>query len=58
MKFMKLNDVIQITQLSRSSIYARMKKKTFPQHIKIGKRGVAWTEESVIDWMKSTIAEN
>ena len=58
MQFMKLNDVMQITKLSRSSIYARMKEETFPQHFKIGKRAVAWTEESILSWMNSTITGN
>jgi prophage regulatory protein len=55
MQFMKLPDVMQITKLSRSSIYARMKEETFPHHFKIGKRAVAWTEESIFNWMNSTI---
>ena len=58
MQFMKLHDVMQLTKLSRSSIYARMKEETFPQHFKIGKRAVAWTEESILNWMNSTIAQN
>jgi prophage regulatory protein len=58
MQFMKLPDVMQITKLSRSSIYAMMKNETFPQHFKIGKRGVAWTEESILNWMNSTIIGN
>ena len=55
---MKLQDVMQLTKLSRSSIYARMKEETFPQHFKIGKRAVAWTEESILSWMNSTITGN
>lgn len=58
MRFMKLPDVMQITKLSRSSIYAMMKNETSPQHFKIGKRAVAWTEESILNWMNSTITGN
>lgn len=58
MQFMKLHDVMQLTKLSRSSIYAMMKNKTFPHHFKIGKRAVAWSEESIVSWMNSTITGN
>jgi prophage regulatory protein len=55
MRFLKLQEVMHLTQLSRSSIYASMKDETFPHHIKIGKRSVGWTEESVQNWITNRI---
>ena len=45
-----------LTGLSRSSIYLRMSTKDFPKPIKIGRRAVGWTEDSIITW-QSTIME-
>jgi prophage regulatory protein len=55
MRFLKLQEVMHLTQLSRSSIYASMKEETFPHHIKLGKRSVAWSEESIKQWITNRI---
>ncbi len=52
----RLPEVITITGLSRSSIYLRMSTNEFPKPIKIGRRAVGWTEDSIITW-QSTIME-
>ncbi|MGO3344155.1 MAG: AlpA family phage regulatory protein [Marinomonas sp.] len=44
---MRLNEVINTTGLSRSSIYAYMAKGGFPKPIQLGPRAVAWVEEEV-----------
>ena len=55
-KIYRLPEVMTITGLSRSSIYLRMSTNEFPQPIKIGRRTVGWTEDSIIAW-QSTIME-
>lgn len=55
-KMYRLPEVITITGLSRSSIYLRMSTNEFPKPIKIGRRAVGWTEDSIITW-QSTIME-
>lgn len=52
----RLPEVITITGLSRSSIYLRMSTNEFPKPLKIGRRAVGWTEDSIITW-QSTIME-
>ena len=52
----RLPEVMTITGLSRSSIYLRMSTNEFPKPIKIGRRAVGWTEDSIITW-QSTIME-
>lgn len=51
MRVMKLNEVINTTGLSRSSIYAYMAKDEFPRPIQLGPRAVAWVEEEVQGWL-------
>ena len=55
-KIYRLQEVMTLTGLSRSSIYLRMSTKEFPKPIKIGRRAVGWTEDSIITW-QSTIME-
>ena len=55
-KIYRLPEVMTITGLSRSSIYLRMSTNEFPKPIKLGRRAVGWTEDSIITW-QSTIME-
>ena len=52
----RLPDVMNLTGLSRYSIYLRISTNEFPKPIKIGLRAVGWTEDSIITW-QSTIME-
>lgn len=49
-KIYRLPDVMNMTGLSRSSIYLRISTKEFPKPIKIGRRAVGWPEKSIIAW--------
>ncbi len=57
-KWYKLEDVIKMTGLSRSSIYFRMRDNEFPQPIKIGKRAIRWTHNDIIKWINGRIDTN
>ena len=46
----RLPDVMNITGLSRSSIYLRISTNEFPKPVKLGRRAVGWPEESIIAW--------
>ncbi len=53
-KILRLRDVINLTGLSRSTIYAEIAKGNFPRQISLtGKRRVGWHESSIIKWIKS-----
>ncbi|ENQ8180086.1 AlpA family transcriptional regulator [Vibrio parahaemolyticus] len=54
---MRMNEVIRITGLSRSSIYDRMNAGLFPRSCSLGCRSVAWVESEVIDWVENQIAQ-
>lgn len=57
-RLLRRREVESRTGLSRSSIYARMGLKTFPASIDLGGRAVAWTEDSVDEWVLARIAES
>lgn len=52
---LRLPTVKARTGLSRSSIYLRMSKGTFPQAIVIGERAVGWIESEIEAWIEQQI---
>lgn len=52
---LRLKQVMKITGLSRSSIYARM-KKDFPQSIKLGERSVGWLDIDIKNWVLARVS--
>ncbi len=54
----RLPDVMNLTGLSRSSIYLRVSTNEFPKPIKIGRRAVGWTEDSIITWQSNIMETN
>ncbi|MDO6416091.1 AlpA family phage regulatory protein [Sphingomonas sp. BIUV-7] len=49
-RIIRLKTVIAETGLSRSTIYRRMEKGTFPQKLKIADRCVGWRASAVTRW--------
>ena len=45
--------VEDLTGLSRSSIYQKIRKAEFPRPVKIGCRAVAWKSSDIEDWLNS-----
>ncbi|MDA8883733.1 AlpA family transcriptional regulator [Planktomarina temperata] len=54
-KIYRLPEVITMTGLSRSSIYLRISTNEFPKPIKIGRRAVGWSEDSLIAWQANVL---
>ncbi|MBL4682452.1 MAG: AlpA family transcriptional regulator [Pseudomonadales bacterium] len=55
-KMLRLPSVIELTGLSRSSIYLRMKNDGFPQSISLGDRAVAWLESDIEEWLEEKVS--
>lgn len=51
--FIKLPQVMQMTTLSRATVYRLIAKGEFPEQIKLSERASAWIEDEVIEWMKT-----
>ncbi len=56
-QFISLNDVIQKTSLSRSSIYELINKGEFPTPVPIRSRKRAWLLSEVATWMQARLTE-
>lgn len=46
------------TGLSRSTIYERVSKLTFPAPVNLGARAVGWIEEEIDDWLRARVAQS
>lgn len=55
-RILRLPDVIALTGLSRSTIYAYMKANNFPKSVALGARSVGWLEADIVEWIESRIA--
>ena len=55
MKLLRLKAVIEITGLSRSTIYKYMANGAFPKSILIGERASAWLESDIQQWLNEKI---
>lgn len=55
-QFLRINEVMARTGMSKSLIYLAMSKGQFPKQIPIGSRVVAWTSESIDAWMEEKIS--
>ncbi|RQO65785.1 AlpA family transcriptional regulator [Aquitalea sp. FJL05] len=57
MKILRLNAVMEMTGLPRSTIYLYMKQKVFPSQVKLGARSVGWLEEEICSWIEERKCE-
>jgi len=49
-RIIRIREVIAMTGLSRSSIYAAIKQGTFPAQLKLSTRSSGWLESEIIEW--------
>jgi len=57
MRFLRLPEVLNMTALSRSSVYRLMNAGTFPASIQLSAKSIAWVEEEVQNWIEQRIAK-
>ena len=54
-KILRLPEVMAITGLSRSTIYAYMDKGTFPKAMKLGERAIGWLSSDIETWIAERV---
>ncbi|MGB3212991.1 MAG: AlpA family transcriptional regulator [Desulforhopalus sp.] len=50
---LRLSQVEKTCGLKKSSIYARIKKGTFPVPVQLGPKSVAWRSDEIGQWVES-----
>jgi prophage regulatory protein len=56
-RIFRLKQVMTMTGLGRSCIYAVVAEARFPASVKLGPRAVGWVEQEIEDWIEARIAE-
>jgi prophage regulatory protein len=51
-KLIRMPQVIDMTGLARSTIYAKVQAGEFPRPLKISHRHVAWKRQDIISWIE------
>lgn len=54
-KVLRLPSVIELTGLSRSSIYLKIHANQFPKPIHLGERTIGWLESDIEKWIDGCI---
>jgi prophage regulatory protein len=63
-KVLRLNEVRQLTGLSRSGVYSKLRRNPrrphdfddkFPRPFKLGARAVGWSAHELDDWLKAQV---
>lgn len=57
-QILRLPEVMRLTGLSRSSIYAYIKTGNFPEQKKLGARSVGWLYAEIQHWIEKIIRAN
>lgn len=57
-RIIRLSEVKFLTGLSRSTIYLRVSKNSFPHPVSLGGRAVGWVESEVLAWIDDQIASS
>jgi prophage regulatory protein len=53
MKILRLPEVVEVTGLSRMTIYRKEALGEFPKRRRLGRNAVGWVEEEVARWIQS-----
>ena len=52
-RILRLNKVLDRTGLSRSTLYRKIERRTFPRQVRISERCVGWREGDVESWLRN-----
>lgn len=50
---LRIQTVLKLTSLSRSTMYRKIENGTFPENIRISTRCVGWRESAVNAWLRN-----
>ena len=52
-RILRLNKVLDRTGLSRSTLYRKIERRTFPKQVRISERCVGWREGDIEGWLRN-----
>lgn len=54
-RFLRIDEVINRTGLTRTAIYRQIKCKQFPNSVPLGQSAVGWLESEINQWIQNKI---
>lgn len=54
-RILRIKTVLQLTGLSRSTLYRKIQRGEFPKQIKLSERCAGWRQSSVNAWMRNPL---
>jgi len=54
-RLIRINEVMRITGLAKSTIDALIAENRFPKRVKVAPRTTGWVESEVLEWVQSVI---
>lgn len=55
-RILRLPEVIEITGLSRTTVYRLMLAEEFPASVSLGARSIGWSSSEISAWIESRLA--
>lgn len=55
-RILRLKAVLDMTGLTRTTLYRRMQDGTFPMNVQISPRCVGWRESAIKDWSRNPMS--
>lgn len=52
-RIIRIKTVLEVTGLSRSTLYRKMAAGSFPKQVKISDRCTGWRQSAVNEWMRN-----
>ena len=52
-KILRINQVIELTGISRATIYLKLQNNDFPKPVSLGQRAKGWYASDISDWIES-----
>jgi prophage regulatory protein len=52
-RILRIGTVLQLTGLTRSTLYRKIQRGEFPKQIKLSERCAGWRQSAVNDWMRN-----
>ena len=56
LRFLRMRDLVQMTHLSKSTLYAMHAQGKFPKVVRLSERTSVWVESEVLAWMEERVA--
>lgn len=57
MRIIRLQEVMEMTGLARSTVYKYIETGFFPRPVPLGGRSVGWLESEILEWILARVEE-